>query len=188
MKSRKTVLTTGQVAKICSVAPRTVSKWFDQGHLKGYRIPGSKDRRIPLEALVQFMKANDIPLNGLETGSMRMLVVDSDAGFAETLVRALEEDGSCEATAAGSMLEAGARLQEHTPQVMIVNVSQADVVPKAVSQFLQSSPELSEVKLIGVAPNLTPPQGEALRQDGFHGYLAKPFDVRSLFELIDGLE
>ena len=37
----KEVLTTGEVAKICNVAPRTVSKWFDSGSLKGYRIPGS---------------------------------------------------------------------------------------------------------------------------------------------------
>ena len=36
------VFTTGQVAKICKVAPRTVSKWFDSGRLRGYRIPGSQ--------------------------------------------------------------------------------------------------------------------------------------------------
>jgi excisionase family DNA binding protein len=50
------VYTTGQVAKICQVAPRTVSKWFDNGRLKGYRIPGSQDRRIPHKHLVAFMK------------------------------------------------------------------------------------------------------------------------------------
>ena len=44
----KTIFTTGQVAKICKVAPRTVSKWFDSGRLRGYRIPGSQDRRIPV--------------------------------------------------------------------------------------------------------------------------------------------
>ncbi len=32
----KKVFTTGQVAKICKVAPRTVSKWFDSGRLRGY--------------------------------------------------------------------------------------------------------------------------------------------------------
>ena len=42
----KEVLTTGEVAKICNVAARTVSKWFDSGQIEGYRIPGSKDRRI----------------------------------------------------------------------------------------------------------------------------------------------
>lgn len=50
------VFTTGQVAKICKVAPRTVSKWFDSGRLRGYRIPGSQDRRIPRDALIRFLK------------------------------------------------------------------------------------------------------------------------------------
>ncbi len=50
----KDVLTTGEVAKICNVASRTVSKWFDSGQLRGYRIPGSKDRRIPVANLVKF--------------------------------------------------------------------------------------------------------------------------------------
>ena len=53
----KKVFTTGQVAKICKVAPRTVSKWFDSGRLRGYRIPGSQDRRIPREHLIKFLEA-----------------------------------------------------------------------------------------------------------------------------------
>src|SRR4051794_27460457 len=58
----KKVFTTGQVAKICKVAPRTVSKWFDSGRLRGYRIPGSQDRRIPREALIKFLKEYGMPL------------------------------------------------------------------------------------------------------------------------------
>ncbi len=60
------VFTTGQVAKICKVAPRTVSKWFDSGRLKGYRIPGSQDRRIPREYLIKFLKEHGMPLGDLE--------------------------------------------------------------------------------------------------------------------------
>jgi len=60
------VLTTGQVAKVCNVAPRTVTKWFDDGRIGGYRIPGSRDRRIPLAELKKFMAANDIPISLLE--------------------------------------------------------------------------------------------------------------------------
>ena len=70
----KDVLTTGEVAKICNVAPRTVSKWFDSGALHGYRIPGSKDRRIPLNQLIRFMKQHGMPLNGLMTGQTRILI------------------------------------------------------------------------------------------------------------------
>ena len=60
MTKRKDILTTGQVAQIRKVAPRTVTKWFDSGQLKGYRIPGSRDRRIPQAELVRFMKAHNI--------------------------------------------------------------------------------------------------------------------------------
>jgi len=54
------VFTTGQVAKICKVAPRTVSKWFDSGGLKGWRIPGSQDRRIPEPSLKEFMEKHNM--------------------------------------------------------------------------------------------------------------------------------
>ncbi len=62
MAKGKNVLTTGDVAKICNVAHKTVSKWFDAGQLKGYRIPGSRDRRIPVSELVSFMEANKMPM------------------------------------------------------------------------------------------------------------------------------
>jgi len=55
-------LTTGVVANICNVAPRTVSQWFDKGLLTGYRIPGSLDRRIPIAELARFMAAHNIPI------------------------------------------------------------------------------------------------------------------------------
>ena len=52
------VFTSGQAARACRVAARTVSKWFDAGLLKGYRIPGSADRRFPRADLVAFLAAN----------------------------------------------------------------------------------------------------------------------------------
>lgn len=59
------VFTTGAVAKLLGVAPRTVSKWFDRGLLAGYRLPGSRDRRVTREALEQFARQHHIPLREL---------------------------------------------------------------------------------------------------------------------------
>lgn len=59
---RRAVYTTGQVAKLCRVAPRTVSKWFDAGKLRGYRIPGSQYRRVPHADLVRFAVTYGLPL------------------------------------------------------------------------------------------------------------------------------
>jgi len=60
------VFTVGQVARICRVSSRTASKWFDLGLLKGYRIPGSRDRRIPRSALVAFIESSGMPPEYLE--------------------------------------------------------------------------------------------------------------------------
>ena len=63
---KETVFTTGQVAKICDVSPRTVSRWFDSGRLKGWRMPGSPlkegNRRIPRQNLIVFLEDNNMPI------------------------------------------------------------------------------------------------------------------------------
>lgn len=64
--NQRTVFTTGQIAKVCRVAARTVSKWIDSGELAGYRIPGSLDRRVNRDDLLDFLKRNGMKLHELE--------------------------------------------------------------------------------------------------------------------------
>jgi uncharacterized protein (TIGR02996 family)/excisionase family DNA binding protein len=80
---RRMVFTTGQVAKICQVAPRTVSKWFDSGKLRGYRIPGSQNRRIPRVNLIRFLKENNMPLGTLTPSWEEGAVWTTPAGGTE---------------------------------------------------------------------------------------------------------
>ena len=80
------VLTTGDVAKICKVAPRTVAKWIDSGALRGYRIPGSLDRRVPLKHLVEFCRQWRIPCDGLDPATVVLAVAADLAGAAEALL------------------------------------------------------------------------------------------------------
>lgn len=55
------VYTTGQAAKLCSVAPRTVVVWCESEGLRFYRMPGSEHRRIPRPWLVTFLEDNGMP-------------------------------------------------------------------------------------------------------------------------------
>jgi len=183
MGPRKKVLTTGEVAKICNVAPRTVSKWFDSGQLRGYRIPGSKDRRIPFEQLVRFMREHEIPLNGLDSGGRRVLILDADAALCESLRTTLTRDGY-EVAIAASALEAGSAAHEIMPHVVVVDVGLPDFTARAVSRFFRSTADL-QPRLIGVATGLTEARGQALLQNGFDAYLSKPFDARSLVRLME---
>lgn len=185
MRKRKEVLTTGDVAKICNVAPRTVSKWFDSGQLRGYRIPGSKDRRIPLQQLVRFMRAHGIPLNGIETGQIRVLLVDNESELVELLKTALREKADCEVQVANGGFEAGAIAQSFRPHVMLVDVDLDDVEPRQICRHVRSNTDLQGTRIIAMQRDLNEGQGQALLQEGFDGFLSKPFEIREVVTAIE---
>ena len=187
MANHKNVLTTGEVAKICSVAPRTVSKWFDSGQLRGYRIPGSKDRRIPIEQLIRFMRAHGIPLNGLESDTRRLLILDNDTALWDIIGVAMEKVGGYEFAKADTAFEAGVMAHEIRPQIIVIDVTLPDVDSETIALRVRGMADLQETCLIGVGNGLTEAQGQALLQGGFRGYLSKPFDLRSLIDLIEEL-
>lgn len=63
---RKRVFTTGEAADVCGVSQQTIIRCFDSGRLGGFRVPGSKFRRIPYDDLLKFMQANSIPTEAIE--------------------------------------------------------------------------------------------------------------------------
>ena len=62
----KTVFSTLEAAKVCKVSEQAIIQCFDSGQLKGYRLPGSRDRRIPRDSLFRFMQENGIPTVDVE--------------------------------------------------------------------------------------------------------------------------
>jgi excisionase family DNA binding protein len=182
--AEKTVLTTGEVARLCNVAPRTVSKWFDSGQLRGYRIPGSKDRRIPVDQLIRFMRAHGIPLNGLDAGQTRVLLIESDSVMAQAVAASLSKEGF-EVQTASTALEAGAAAVELRPHVVVVDTSATNLLPAEVVRFFRSTPDLSAPRLVALTGGSCDSQGVSLLQIGFEAFLRKPFDVRSLIRLIE---
>src|SRR5437763_13080729 len=112
----KKVFTTCQVAKICKVAPRTVSKWFDSGRLRGYRIPGSQDRRIPRGHLIRFLKEHGMPLGELEeAGWHKILIIGAEKVFIDRVQELLPDDEDAQDELAHSGFEAGIQAEFFHP-------------------------------------------------------------------------
>jgi len=179
------VLTTGQVAKICNVAPRTVSKWFDTGHLRGYRIPGSRDRRIPVRQLVRFMRAHGIPLGELDAGQTRVLLVDDDAELLHLLEQALSRTERYAVRTATSGFEAGAVAERFNPHVIVMDVTLADIDRVKVMRYIRAHDHLQVAKLIATSGALTDGEIQSLLQEGFDHCLRKPFDIRQVIMAIE---
>jgi excisionase family DNA binding protein len=143
----KKVFTTGQVAKICKVAPRTVSKWFDSGRLRGYRIPGSQDRRIPREHLLRFLKKHGMPLGDLEAEVYhKVLVVGADAPLQSILRDHLRETDDFRIETAASGFEAGIRAESFHPDCIIIDMALGRIEP-VNAQTSANSPESLSILL-----------------------------------------
>ena len=180
----KKVFTTGQVAKICKVAPRTVSKWFDSGRLKGYRIPGSQDRRIPREQLVRFLKEHGMPLAELEDETQsKMLLVGLDGTLAATLRERLPETDGFKFETAASGFEAGIQAESLHPDCIVIDLKLGRNEVLQICQNLRRKSEYLNTILIALvgAEDLA---GDGLAQQGFNEVFRKPFDVALLAERI----
>jgi excisionase family DNA binding protein len=185
MAKGKSVLTTGDVARICNVAPRTVSKWFDSGQLKGYRIPGSKDRRIPLNELIRFMKANNMPIEALPVGKIRILVVDGSAPGVPDLMNALIGRAGYDVQLARSGFEAGALMQKFSPHVILVNLLTNGIDAHGLCRNIRANEDFATIKIIALANQLSSQEATALLHRGYDGYVSNPSDAGEVIRKIE---
>ncbi len=184
MARNKSVLTTGEVAKICNVAPRTVSKWFDSGQLKGYRIPGSKDRRIPADELVQFMRLHNMPTDGLVSGLTRILILDSDRSAGHDMAKKLNEALPVEVQVAETSFEAGIVTQRFCPHVMVVNLHAKGVDASRICRVIRSFEEFEAMKMLALAGQLSESECAALLEKGFDDCISDPMNISLISEKI----
>lgn len=187
----KDVYTTGEVAKICRVTIRTVIKWFEAGELKGFRIPASRDRRIPHRDLVDFMNRAGFPAEWLEsagTGKRRILIADDEPGIVEILKEQFMRVGIFDVAVAQSGFEAGLKTRDFRPELVLLDYNLGDLNGLEVTRQLKSVPDLKNTKVIVMSGYLKEKDVKKVLEEGVDGYIRKPFkfeDVRDrVFQLL----
>jgi excisionase family DNA binding protein len=181
------VFTTGQVAKICKVAPRTVSKWFDSGRLRGYRIPGSQDRRIPRDNLIRFLKEHGMPLGELEEeGWHKVLVIGAEKLLIDRVRELLPESDDYKIEVAASGFEAGIQAESFHPDTIIVDLAMGRSEGLQIAANLRRNPQYEDTMILALAlEDEANPEG--LLNYGFNEVFKKPFDTALLGQRINTL-
>lgn len=174
------VFTSGEVARICGVSPDTVSRWFDVGHIEGYRLGPGGDRRIPYQNLRKFMLQHGIPLDRLENEARCILVVDDDQHYLDILPRALAKLGTYEILTASTGFDAGTIVAERNPRVLILDINLSDMDGRKVCQRVKSRPETLHTRVVAISGYIEAHEFEGLRDYGFDDYLRKPFSIEEL--------
>lgn len=183
MNTTKSVLTTGEVASICNVAARTVSKWIDSGRLAGYRIPGSRDRRVTREALDAFIRSTGIPTSTPATeGADRVLVADADRSTAEALAAALGTQTGRPVHVSTTAFDAGMTCAALSPSWIIADLSLGLGEVAGLAAWIRASGSGARLAVMGQA--FTPQEEASLRQAGATAIFRKPFTLRQVVEVL----
>jgi excisionase family DNA binding protein len=178
----KTVFTTGEAAKICKVSQQTIIRCFDNGQLKGFRVPGSRFRRIPREMLYKFMKDNGIPTDALESGRRKVLLVDDDTELVEIMTKFLEEDGRFEVKIATTGFDAGMLVKEYRPDIIVLDVMLPDINGKEVCQRVRADNTMEDVRILCISGMIEEDKIQDLRLSGADDFMNKPFDAEMLID------
>lgn len=176
----KRVFTTGEAARLCKVSQQTIIRCFDSGRLNGFRVPGSRFRRIPREELLRFMRENDIPVDALEGGRKRVLIVDDDHEIVSLMTDWLESDGRFEVRSAANGYDAGLETERFKPQLIVLDYMLPDVNGDIVCERVTSSETLPDTKILFVSGVVEASEVDRLIGAGAHGFMKKPFDLNEL--------
>ena len=180
--STKTVFTTGEAAKICKVSQQTIIRCFDNGTLKGFRVPGSRFRRIPRNELYAFMRDNGIPTDALESGKRKLLIVDDDQELVELMSDTFARDGRFEIKTANNGFDAGMLVKEFRPDLVVLDIMLPDINGKEVCQRIRSDSTMEAVKVICISGMVEADKVSDLKAAGADDFLQKPFQVERLLD------
>jgi two-component system, OmpR family, response regulator RpaA len=180
----KTVFTTGEAAKICKVSQQTIIRCFDSGQLRGFRVPGSRFRRIPREALFRFMKENSIPTDALESGKRRILIVDDDQAVVDLIADVLANDSRFESKIVNNGFGAGMLAKEYHPDLIILDVMLPDINGQEVCVLIRADPTMSDTKIICISGMIEEDKIAELKASGADDFLNKPLDIDELIRRV----
>ena len=183
----KQVFTTGEAAEICKVSQQTIIRCFDAGRLQGFRVPGSRFRRIPRAELLRFMRANDIPTDILESSRKRILVVDDDEQIVDLFLDVFSKDDRFEVKSAKTGYDAGMLTEQFKPHLVLLDYMLPDINGNLVCDRIRANPDLAGTKIIIVSGVVKPDEIDALLQSGADEFVKKPFDIQQLMSRVTEL-
>jgi DNA-binding response OmpR family regulator len=130
------------------------------------------------------MKENNIPLDAIESGKRKILVVDDDAEIVELLEDVLGRDGRFEVQTASSGYEAGIATEQFRPELILLDYMLPDVNGNVVCQAIRRNPKFENIKIIIVSGVVKQDEIAQLIKSGAEAFIRKPFNISELTEKI----
>lgn len=175
-------LSTGQIAKYCGVHLRTVIRWIERGHLKGYKLPGRGNNRVEKRTFINFLIANEMPIpEELLSQKSSVLVIDDDVAMAKAIMRVFHSD-TWETAYAADGFQAGLAIANGQFDLITLDLMMPGIDGFSVLSTLKNDIKLNKIPVLVISGCDEKMLAEA-KQSGASETLGKPFENKELIEI-----
>jgi len=182
-------LTTGEFAKLCSVRTETVSRWIHNGSLKAHSTPGGRFR-IPSDCAINFMNQHEIPIPDALEGERahKVLVVDDEKTIREVVIEALHRiDTDLVIEEAEDGVEGCIKLGGFSPDLLVLDLMMPKADGYTVIERVRSDRAMKNTRILVLTGYPSPENIERATEAGADDWLAKPFNMQSFTDKVQGL-
>lgn len=169
---RKEFLTPNEAASLLMVSPITIRQWAQKGILQAQTTAGGH-RRFSRQVVERFARERGIELPGNED---RLLIVDDNEQFnhyLQALFSAQVEN--LKIFSAYDGFEAGRLVQQHKPDVVLLDVMMPGIDGIEVCRSLKSDPETAHIRVVAMTGYHSPELENKMLAAGAQVLLRKPF-------------
>jgi excisionase family DNA binding protein len=176
-----------QAAKICSVDRSTMHRWVTSNKIKSYSTPGGH-KRILIEDLKEFLKDNKIPIEipDIKNEQTKILIIDDDTDV-QTLLKAMLSGIFIEIQVASDGFEAGIKLLEFKPDLVILDLSMPNIDGFEVCKTIKENPATSNIKILIMTGYGTKENHDKAISLGADAFLEKPSTRKEIINQIERL-
>ena len=122
----------------------------------------------------------------VSTGVMTVMVVDDSITVRKVTTRLLERH-NIQVLTAKDGVDAVALLQEHIPDVMLLDIEMPRMDGYELATLMRNEPRLKHIPIIMITSRTGEKHRERAMQIGVNGYMGKPYQESELMKNIDGL-
>ncbi len=186
MIERDEVLTIPQAAKYCAVDRMSMWRWVKAGNIRVSLTPGGHHRilREDLEAFL--IEKGMYPLARKQFPLKRILIVDDDVSIQRVLSKMLT-DLKYETEAASDGFEAGIKVMQFKPDLMILDLVMPGMDGFEVCSLIKANSSTSHIKILAFTGYDTEESREKILRAGADAYMGKPVERAVLLSKIEDL-
>ena len=169
---RKDFLTPNEAASLLMVSPITIRQWAQKGILEAQTTAGGH-RRFSRHVVERFARERGIDLPGNDD---RLLIVDDNRQFNHYLQALFSAQvDHIEIFSAYDGFEAGRLVQQHKPDVVLLDVMMPGIDGIEVCRSLKSDPETAHIRVVAMTGYHSPELENKMLAAGAQVLLRKPF-------------